>query len=386
MPKCAKCKIWGILCTFVAVSRRLTQMGTQILAEKFAKICGLICENLRETHNSIKNMVLVTGATGFLGQYIVEELLNTGHEVRVLVRKPAESPYSQDKRVIVCEGDVLDIMQLEKAIQGADNVIHAAAMVSFSARDYPEMMRTNVKGTENVVDMCIELHTKKLILISSIAALGRNEAGKRIDEETRWKESPHNSQYAISKRKAELAAFKGVEEGLDVLILNPGLILGAGRGHTWQNSTAKLFGLIYKGLPFYNKGINGVVGVKDVAKAAVLGLSQPTESGERFVLVAENMSQQEMLGLIAESLHKSPPKYAFPPFLAKILGFVMEMFANVFGGNPLITRQTVKTSLFQFFYDGNKITKRFPFVYTPMKDVIGEAGKAFLEVHADKHR
>lgn len=326
-------------------------------------------------------MILVTGATGFLGQYIVEELLEKGYEVAVLVRKPAESVYATDKRVRICEGDVLDIMQLEKAIQSVDYVIHAAAMVSFASRDVAEMMRTNVKGTENVVDMCIELKTKKLILISSIAALGRAESGKLIDEETRWKESSLNSQYAISKRKAELAAFKGVEEGLDVLILNPGMILGAGKGKTWQNSSAKLFTIVHKGLPFYNRGINGVVGAEDVAKAAVLGISQPTESGERFVLVAENMAQKEMFRLIAENIHKSPPKYEFPPFLAKILGFLLETFANLFGGKPLITRETVRTSLNQFFYDGSKIEKRFPFCYTPLSEVIAKAGKQFLREH-----
>lgn len=323
-------------------------------------------------------MVLVTGATGFLGHYIVAELLNKGYEVRVLVRKPSESIYANENRVVLCEGDILDIVQLEKAMQGVDYVIHAAAMVSFASRDVAEMMRTNVKGTENVVDMCIELQIKKLILISSISALGRVESGKLIDEETRWKESPLNSQYAISKRKAELAAFKGVEEGLNVLIFNPGLILGAGKGNSWQNSSAKFFPLVNKGLPFYNKGINGVVGVQDVAKAAVLGISQPTESGERFVLVAENMAQKEMFSLIAESIHKLPPKYAFPPILAKIAGFLLETIANIFGGKPLITRETVRTSLNQFFYDGSKITQHFPFAYTPLKKVIAEAGQQFL--------
>lgn len=323
-------------------------------------------------------MVLVTGATGFLGQYIVEELLAKAYKVRVLIRKPAESIYHQDNRVSIYEGDILDLMQLEKALEGVDYVIHAAAMVSFSSKDLDEMMRINVKGTEQLVDLCIELSIKKFILISSIGALGRSESEKLIDENTHWKDNPLNSQYSISKRKAELAAFKGVEEGLDVVILNPGLIVGAAKGKAWQNSSAKFFPLVYNGLPVYNRGVNGVIGVADVAKVAVMSLTQPTESGERYILVAENMSQKDMFGLIAKSLHKSPPKYEFPPILAKIAGYTLETSANLFGGKALITRETVRTSLNRFYYDGSKITQDFPFTYTPISKVIEDAGKLFL--------
>lgn len=320
-------------------------------------------------------MVLITGGTGFLGKHIVAEMVSKGYQVRVLVRDLANCPFKDTKNVNCVEGDILDIVALEQAFEGVKQVIHAAAMVSFAAKDKYNMLNINVKGTENIVNLCLEKGIEKLVFISSIAALGRSETGELISEKTKWVASPLNSQYAISKRKAELEVFRGMEEGLHVAILNPGLILGGG---SWDNSSAKLFNVVNKGLPFYNRGINGVVGVKDVASATRLVLESDTEEAERFVLVAQNMSQKEMFTLIAESIHKKPPRYEFPPILAKIAGFLLEKFSEIMGKPALITRETVRTSLHQHFYDGTYICKRLGFTYTQMKDVIAEAGKEFL--------
>lgn len=323
-------------------------------------------------------MILITGATGFLGQYLVKEFLAAGYELRLLVRNVENCSFKNIANVALVEGNILDIVALEKAMEGVEYVVHAAAMVSFIAKDSDEMLKINVKGTENVVNLCLEMGVKKLVFMSSIAALGRMGNQDLISESTHWQDSPLNSQYAVSKRKAELEVYRGMEEGLNVAILNPGVILGAGK---WDNSSAKLFSVVYKGLPFYNRGINGMVGAADVARAARLVLENATEEGERFVLVAENMSQKEMFRLIAESLNKTAPRYEFPPILAKIAGFVLEFFAKITGTKALITRETVRTSLHQYFYDGTHISKRFGFQYTPMSEVIAEAGKIFLAEH-----
>jgi dihydroflavonol-4-reductase len=323
-------------------------------------------------------MILITGATGFLGQYLVTAFLEAGYKLRLLVRNIENCSFKNDTNIELIEGNILDIMALEKAMEGVEYVVHAAAMVSFIAKDSEEMLKINVKGTENVVNLCLEMGVKKLVFMSSIAALGRTDNHNLISESTHWQDSPLNSQYAISKRKAELEVYRGMEEGLNVAILNPGVILGAGK---WDNSSAKLFRVVYKGLPFYNRGINGFVGAADVAKAARIILENNTEEGERFVLVAQNMSQKEMFGLMAESLGKTPPRYEFPPILARLAGFLLETFAKITGTKALITRETVRTSLHQYFYDGTHISKRFDFQYTPMKEVIAEAGKIFLAEH-----
>lgn len=322
-------------------------------------------------------MVLVTGANGFLGRYIVAELAAQGFEVKALMRNMQQNPFAHLPKVQIVEGDVLDIMLLEKAFEGVQYVIHAAAIVSFDSKDAEKMMKTNVEGTANVVNLCLDKGIEKLVFVSSIAALGRTDNHELITEHTRWVDSPLNSKYALSKRKAELEVYRGMEEGLEVAILCPGVILGFG---DWEKGSAKLFKIVHKGLPFYNRGINGVVGVEDVARACRFMLEQQTDKGEKFILVAQNMSQKEMFTLMAKSLKVSPPKYEFPQVLAKVAGFVLEFGARLFGKTPIITRETVRTSLHQHFYDGTHIQKRFGFRYTEMDKVIAAAGEQFLNM------
>lgn len=321
--------------------------------------------------------VLVTGGTGFLGRHILEELLAHGYAVRALVRNLQQ--VTQLEGVSYVEGDVLDVMSLEIAMEGVDVVVHAAAMVSFWEREKAQMMRVNVGGTENVVNMCLDNgNIQKLVFVSSIAALGRTEGGEKIHEKTVWKQSPLNSAYAVSKHKAEMEVQRGVIEGQAAVMVNPGLILGEGN---WENSSGKLFSIVHKGLPVYNRGVNGVVGVKDVAAGIRLALESQFEGGERFVLVAENMSQKEMFGLMAESIGKRPPRYEMPPLLATLAGRVSVLLAALTGKKPMITPETVRTSLNQFYYDGTLATRALGLNYTPMKAVIAKAGEIFLRTH-----
>ncbi|MBX7241457.1 MAG: NAD-dependent epimerase/dehydratase family protein [Bacteroidia bacterium] len=327
--------------------------------------------------------VLVTGGTGFLGEYIVRELLSFHYEVVLLVRNPSKCVFRDSPGVTIVEGDILDIVVLDEVINEVEWVIHAAAMVSFSPSDVEEMNRININGTENIVNLCLEAEVKKLVFVSSIAALGRTENQGMISENTRWVPYALNSKYAISKRKAELEVLRGKEEGLEVVILNPGVILGAG---DWNRSSGQIFKLVYKGLRFYNRGVNGYVGVKDVARAIRLVLETPLENGERFVLVSENMSQKDLFTEIALSMNKRPPQWELPPFLAKMAGFVFELIGKITGKKTLISRETVRTSLHQHFYDGSKITRKLNFQYTPLKEVIRECGAIFLSQTNPKER
>jgi len=321
-------------------------------------------------------MVLITGATGFLGKYLVAEFQQAGYKVRILARNPQACGFQENTQTEIVEGDILDIMSLEKALEGAAFVVHAAAMVSFNPQKVAEMKKVNVQGTENVVNLCLEMGVKKLIYVSSIAALGRTEGNKLITEETKWQNNSLNSQYAISKRQAELAIYRGLEEGLKVAIVNPGQIIGAGH---WHQSTGQFYSIVNKGLSFYNRGINGAVGAADVAKATRLLLESAYEKGERFLLVAESISQKELFSQIALSIGKKPPTWELPPFLARIAGFVFEMYGRLRGKEPLITRETITTSLNQYFYDGSKVTRLLGMKYTPLAEVIREAGAQFVK-------
>ena len=317
--------------------------------------------------------VLVTGASGFLGKYIVDELLTAGFAVRALVRNPEN--IALPSAVTVIKGDVLDIHSLEDAIEGAHYVVHAAAVVTYQKKRFPEMKEINAKGTANVVNICLDKKIEKLVFVSSIAAIGRTEEQTLIIEQTKWKESPLNTTYAVSKRLADLEVWRGVEEGLNAVMVNPGVIIGAGN---WSQGTPQLFSMIAKGMKFYNNGVNGYVGAKDVARAIRLLLEENTVSGDRFILVNKNLSQKELFTLMANALKVSPPTLRFPPVLAPLAGTAFDILSSVSGKEFLVSSETMRNAVRDFRYDGNKITHIGNFSYTPIETVIEETATAYL--------
>ncbi|RMG24805.1 MAG: NAD-dependent epimerase/dehydratase family protein [Bacteroidetes bacterium] len=325
-------------------------------------------------------MILVTGATGFLGRHIVKDLLEAGLEVRLLVRNAPERELPWKKLVEIVEGDVLDVPALEKAMQGVDKVVHAAAAVSFWRRRRREMDAVNVKGTANVVNVCLEMGVERLVHISTTGATGKEEAGKMITEQTKWLPGKHNSYYGKTKHKAEMEIHRGVAEGLHALMLNPGVIVGPG---DWSKGTPKMFRVVDKGLQFYNRGLIAVVGAEDVARATRLALQADIPAGERFILVAENLSQQEFFGYIAQELGRKPPRWKLPAELTLLVGFVSECIGTMVGKEPLITLESMKSSIRRYRYDGSKI-ESWGFRYTPIREVIARTAAAYLAEKAQR--
>ena len=250
------------------------------------------------------NKVLVTGGTGFIGAYIIKELVEKSYHVRA-IRRSNKLPFfiSPDilNKVEWVNGDVLDVISLNEAMQGVDAVIHSAALVSFDRRERKQMYNTNVDGTANVVNLSLENGIKKLVHISSISALGRTATGERVDEEKKWLNSKLNSHYGISKNKAEMEVWRGMGEGLDAVIINPSTVLGFGN---WHDSSCAIFKNSYKGFPWYTKGVNGFVAVEDVAKIAVL-LMESNITEERFIINHENWSLENCSMLLPMALGKN---------------------------------------------------------------------------------
>ncbi len=323
-------------------------------------------------------MILLTGGTGFLGQFIVKELLSRGEKVRLLVRNPAK--VKPQAGVELVEGDVLDTASLEVAFEGVDRVIHGAAVVSFWPRRRDEMTRINVEGTANIVNFALDANVKKLVHISSIAALGRVANAPKIDENSKWIKSSLNSAYGRSKYLAEQEVHRGVEEGLRAAICNPGIIVGPGH---WDQGSPKLFGSVAKGLKFYNPGKTGFVSVQDVARAAVDLLESEISNGDRFVLVGENMLYKDFFGLVAKSLGVKPPSIVPPAFVANFAGRLNEWVGNLRNREPIITRETTRSSRHHFNYDGSKITRTIGFQYTSMADCIAKTGEQYRKEHGN---
>lgn len=272
--------------------------------------------------------------------------------------------------------DLLDIYDVEEAMQGVSDVYHCAAVVSFHPKDKEFMMHFNVESTANIVNQAIEQGIHKIAFISSIASLGRSEDAKEITEEEQWEESKYNSIYSQSKHSAELEVWRANAEGIDTVIVNPGIILG--ESSKWDDGSARLMKVAYKEFPFYTQGINGWVDVKDVADVTYQ-LMQSDVNGERFILCEGNHSYKEIFTLMADALGKKPPHIKASGWMTELV-WRWEMLQNAITGKAItITKETARTAQKQNFYNNSKLFSYLKgFQYTPINITIQRMAKAFL--------
>ena len=325
----------------------------------------------------MKKITFVTGGTGFVGAYLLRYLVREGVHVRALRR--ADSPMDlvaeiADK-VEWVEGDILDIPSLEMAMQGVDNVYHCAAMVSFDPSDREQMMKVNIEGTANVVNLCLALNIRRLLHVSSIAAIGREVDMPHVNEAAKWSDSPLNSKYAISKFKAECEVWRGMAEGLDVVVVNPSVIIGSGY---WDKGSSALFKTIGKGLKHYPAGGTGFVDVRDVARASI-ALMNSDISGERFILNSENMSWRDFMTLTATQLHVTPPSQLIKGLPLQIFWRLEWLRSHLLGAKPVLTRETVQSTTHTFYFDNTKICEVIGFQFLPIAATVHETAAQFLK-------
>lgn len=326
-------------------------------------------------------MILLTGATGFLGTYLIDTLLTAGYEIRVLVRDAENRqlpPWS--KLVEVVSGDILDALVLRKALEGIDLVIHAAAMVSFSRGDTPALLNINVRGTETLIDACLEVEQPRIIHVSSIASIGRTTDNSLADEETPWLAQQAQSGYALSKYKAEREVYRGIAEGLEAVIVNPGVILGSG---DWNQGTPQLFARVADGLRFCPQGVNGWVGAKDVASACRFLMEHPAPNGSRFILVGENDSYQNVFGRMAEALGVKGPQQTLPRWVLVGAAILVERVSQWLRKPAQLTAAAMRSATGFQAYDGTKITQ-MGFEYTPIPQLIQQVADRYLQDHAEQ--
>lgn len=329
--------------------------------------------------------ILVTGGTGFLGAYIIKNLVEKGHAVRA-IRRSTNLPFFIDKgiwdKVEWVDGDVLDVVALGEAMQGVDAVIHSAAIVSFTADNRKEMYKVNIEGTANVVNMALETDVRRLLHVSSVAALGRLTAASVVTEEKKWEENKNNTHYAITKHGAELEVWRGFAEGLEGVIINPSTILGFGN---WHQSSCAIFKNGYKSFPWYTKGVNGFVGVHDVAEAAVqLLLSNIND--KRFIINAENRSFQSLLNTMAEGFGKKPPHRYANRNLGEIAWRVEALKSFFTGSKPLLTKETAKVAHSQTSFSNGALLNALPgFSFTPLDTTIKTACAKYSEAIKSGH-
>ncbi len=323
-------------------------------------------------------MILVTGGTGFLGAYIIKELIEKGHTVRA-IRRTNKLPFFISSalfdKVEWVEGDILDINSLEVAMEGIDTVIHSAAVVSFIKNERGNMYHVNVDGTANVVNIALEKKVRRIIYISSVAALGRTAGGGHVDEEKKWEVSKVNTHYAKSKYKGEIEVWRGFSEGLNGVILNPSTILGYG---DWNNSSCSIFKKVYEEFQFYTGGINGFVDVEDAAKVIVL-FAENNITEQRYIVNAENWEFQHLQNSIADGFNKKRPTKTATPFLMSLTWRLEKIKSLVSGNKPLITKESAKVAQSKTYFENAKILKDLKgFSFTPLEETIKKACKLYL--------
>jgi len=314
--------------------------------------------------------VLVTGGTGFVGSYIIKNLVEKGYAVRAIRRSnklPFYIPAEILQMVEWVEGDVLDLVSLYDAMQGIDAVIHSAAIVSFSKAERHQMYHVNVEGTTNVVNAAIENRVKRFLHVSSVAALGRTTQTETVTEEKKWEENKSNTHYALSKHFSELQVWRGFAEGLEGVVINPSTVLGYG---DWHQSSCAIFKNAYKEFPWYTRGVNGFVGVEDVAEAAVQLLASDIHQ-KKFIVNAENWSFQQLFNTIADGFGKKHPHKEATRLMGEMAWRLERVKALLTGKKALLTRETAKVAHSKTSFDNTALLRALPdFQFTPLETVI----------------
>lgn len=335
-------------------------------------------------------MILVTGGTGLVGSHLLFKLVSNNETVRAIYRrdktlnrvKHVFSYFSNEPELLFnkiewFKADLNDIPKLQEAFNHVSHVYHCAAFVSFEPDKYKLLRKINIEGTANIVNLCISNSIEKLCYVSSIAALGHNEDPyKLITESTAWDPEADNSVYAITKYGAELEVWRGTQEGLDSVVVNPGIILGAGY---WNGgSSGNLFKQIKSGMKYYVKGIAGYVDVFDVVEIMIQLMSSSIKN-EGFILISENITFQCLQNKVAAALKVEPPKKEAKAWLLNLAWRIDWLSHKLFGKRRSLSKQTAKAALRITKYDNTKVKETLGFEFKSVDKSIEEVCQLYIK-------
>ena len=328
-------------------------------------------------------MVLVTGATGLVGSHLALQLLENGEKIRaiyrnkssVLATKSLFELYEKNhlfEKIEWIQADITDIPSLEIAFANVDSVFHCAALISFDPNDEELLRKTNIEGTANIVNLSLSHDVKKVGYVSSIAALGDlKEHESIITEETEWNPEKHHSDYAISKYGAEMEIWRGQQEGLQVVVINPGIILGPG---FWKQGSGKLFSAVANGLKFYTKGTSGYVSVNDVVNLLIMAMSKidEKENGQRYIAIENNYSYETIFNEIAIALKVGKPKFYASYWQTELAWRWNWLTSILLNKKRMISKETMRSSHQLECYSNEKARIKFNYQFKNVPSYISE--------------
>ncbi|MBN1181782.1 MAG: NAD-dependent epimerase/dehydratase family protein [Bacteroidales bacterium] len=342
------------------------------------------------TINTASIKTFVTGGTGLLGSHLLYELVQKGFAVKALKRNSSDvnqvintfSYYTENardlfKQIEWLEGDTMDYENLLLSMENVDKVYHLAAIVSFNKRDRQKMFDNNIQGTANIVNACLELDIEKLCFVSSVSAIGKPAEGMQADENTPWKHLKDGSAYGYSKFQSELEVWRGIEEGLNAIIVNPSIIIGPGN---WDHGSSRMFPTVFKGMKYYTNGVTGYIDVRDVV-TCMIKLMESEISLERFIVSAGNYSYKDVFQMIAHELAvKAPKKYASPALTN--VAYRLDNLRSFITRKPrLITKEIANASHEKVEYNNAKIRERPGHSFIPVNEAIKHAVDCFKRDH-----
>lgn len=330
-------------------------------------------------------MIFVTGGTGLVGAHILLKLSQQSRGFKALKRKSSSMDVCRNifryykkehlfSKINWVDGDVNDIFSLEAGMKGCDLLLHCAGIVSFQRSDLELLQKVNIEGTANLMNIALNMGIRKVGFVSSIATLGRNSTVGMIDEESHFKVAKLDSNYALSKYLSEQEVWRASAEGLDVVIINPSVILGPG---DWTKGSSQIFEKIYKGLKFYTTGSTGYVDVTDVADSIIQLLFSDIKN-ERFIINGANLKYRDCFDRIAVALGKKKATIKITPFLKEIVWRLEALKCIITRKAPLITRETANNAMTDRAYSSDKIKSILGFQFTNIDVTINKYANWFI--------
>ncbi|HZW62856.1 MAG TPA: NAD-dependent epimerase/dehydratase family protein [Flavobacteriaceae bacterium] len=338
-------------------------------------------------------MILVTGGTGLVGSHLLYRLTQTHTGIKAIYRsekkidlvKRVFSYYSKHPEELLdkiewISADITDVPSLENAINNVTHVYHCAAFVSFEPDKYHLLRKVNIEGTANVVNVCLAKKVSKLCYVSSVAALGDAKENYEINEDSYWNPEAEHSVYSITKYGAEMEVWRGIQEGLPAVIVNPGVIIGPG---IWRHGSGSLFTKVHKGLRFYTQGSIGLIDVNDVINSMVYLMENPYHN-ERYLLVSENWTYQKFFTTLANRLSKKPAEKELKPWVLQLLWRIDWVWHKLTGKRRRLPKSIAKTLTRTVKYNPSKIKSVLQQPFQPIEKSIEKTGAFFLKDFGSK--
>ena len=324
-------------------------------------------------------MILVTGGTGLVGSHLLYHLTLKDDKIRAIYRtehslasvKKVFSFYTENVethflKIEWFQADITEVPAMIPAFIGVKHVYHCAALISFNPKDYIEMRKVNIHGTAIIVNLAIDAKVEKLCFVSSIAAVGEAKNGDFVTEECEWNKDADNSGYSITKYGAEMEIWRASQEDVEIIIVNPGVILGSG---FWNNRSGKLFNQIYNDFKYYTDGVTGFVDVEDVVKPMVLLMNSEIKN-ERFILISENKSFKELFFMIADAFGKKRPNKKVKKWQTAIFWRIAWFISLLTGKDPLLSKYSAKSAHSKTYYSSEKIIRRLDYQFKKVEETV----------------